>query len=56
MRFAARAVPLPGGGLRATARLAIDRQRWDVAYRGTSVGEMLVDDSVHLALDLVFAR
>jgi polyisoprenoid-binding protein YceI len=56
VRFAARAVPLPGGGLRATAQLAIDRQRWGVAYRGTSLGEMAVDDTVHLALDLVFGR
>jgi polyisoprenoid-binding protein YceI len=56
VRFAARATPLPGGGLRATAQLAIDRQRWGVAYRGTSLGEMLVDDTVHLGLDLVFGR
>lgn len=56
VRFAARAVPLPGGGLRATAQLAIDRQRWGVAYRGASLGEMLVDDTVHLALDLEFGR
>jgi polyisoprenoid-binding protein YceI len=56
VRFAARAVPLPGGGLRATAQLAIDRQRWGVAYRGTSLGELAVDDTVHLALDLIFGR
>lgn len=56
VRFAARATPLPGGGLRATAQLAIDRQRWGVAYRGTSLGEMVVDDTVHLGLDLVFER
>jgi len=52
VRFAARAVPVAGGGLRATAQLSIDRQRWGVAYRG--LGELLVDDMVHLALDLVF--
>lgn len=56
VRFAARATPLTGGGLRATAQLAIDRQRWGVAYRGTSLGEMAVDDAVHLTLDLVFVR
>ncbi|HEX8452474.1 MAG TPA: YceI family protein [Longimicrobium sp.] len=56
VRFAARAVPLPGGGLRATAQLAIDRQRWGVAYRGTSLGELAVDDTVHLGLNLVFGR
>jgi len=56
VRFAARAVPLPGGGLRATAQLAIDRQRWGVAYRGTSLGEIAVDDTVHLGLNLVFGR
>ncbi len=54
VRFAARAVPLAGGGLRATAQLAIDRQRWGVAYRG--VGEMLVDDMIHLGLHLVFSH
>jgi polyisoprenoid-binding protein YceI len=53
VRFAARAVPVAGGGLRATAQLSIDRQRWGVAYRG--LGEMLVDDMVHLGLDLVFS-
>ena len=52
VRFAARAVPVAGGGMRATAQLSIDRQRWGVAYRG--LGEMLVDDMVHLGLDLVF--
>jgi polyisoprenoid-binding protein YceI len=53
VRFAARAVPVAGGGIRATAKLSIDRQRWGVAYRG--LGEMLVDDMVHLGLDLVFS-
>ncbi|HEX8209735.1 MAG TPA: YceI family protein [Longimicrobium sp.] len=56
VRFAARAVPFSGGGLRATAQLAIDRQRWGVAYRGTSLGEIAVDDTVHLGLNLVFGR
>lgn len=56
VRFAARAVPLPGGGLRATAQLAMDRQRWGVAYSGASLGEIAVDDTVHLALNLVFGR
>jgi polyisoprenoid-binding protein YceI len=56
VRFPARATPLPGGGLHATAQLAIDRQRWGVAYRGASLGEIAVDDTVHLGLDLVFAR
>lgn len=56
VRFAARAVPLRGGGLRATAQLAIDRQRWGVAYRGTSLGEIAVDDTVHLGLNLVFGQ
>ncbi len=54
VRFAARAAPLAGGGMRATAQLSIDRQRWGVAYRG--VGEMLVDDMIHLGLDLVFSH
>lgn len=53
VRFAARAVPLAGGGMRATAQLSIDRQRWGVAYRG--VGEMVVDDMIHLGLNLVFS-
>lgn len=55
VRFAARAVPLPGGGLRATAQLAIDRQRWGVAYRWDPVRNELVDDDVTLDVELVAA-
>ena len=43
-----------GGERRVGARVRIDRRRWGIAYRYDPVRNLLVDDDVHLALEVVF--
>lgn len=44
------------GELRADARIAIDRQRWGVAYEGSRLANDLVDDDFTLEVVLVARR
>jgi polyisoprenoid-binding protein YceI len=39
--------------LQATARASIDRMRWGVAFRGSRLTNDLVDDEIHLEVDIV---
>lgn len=45
-----------GQTLAATAAFHIDRQRWGVAYRGSRLTNDLVDDEIHLRLELFAGR
>ena len=42
--------------LEAWARFSLDRQRWGVAYQGSSLTDDLVDDEIHLDLHLLAGK
>jgi polyisoprenoid-binding protein YceI len=54
--FYARGWTVTAGAVRAEARVEIDRHRWGVSYRGSTIKDDLVDDTLWLELILVAGR
>ncbi len=54
--FAAQVHELTATIVRASARLTIDRHRWGIRFRGSRLGDDLVDDTFTLHLQLVAHR
>lgn len=51
--FEAQVHELSATSVRASARVTVDRHRWGVRFRGTRLGDDLVDDTFTLRLELV---
>jgi polyisoprenoid-binding protein YceI len=54
--FYARGWTVRNDSVRAEARVTLDRQRWDISYRGSTLRDDLVDDSFTLELTIIAAR